>query len=142
MNLLEDCDFPPPGTAVDLAVSGGPDSLGLLLLALEARLTVVVHHVDHHARATSTHDARFVQQVAERLAVPCVVHDVSLEGVAGNFEALARSHRRRVLPAGTMTGHTMDDLAETVVLNMMRGAGIEGFATRVLGRHISDGADG
>ncbi len=130
VNLLEDCHFPPAGTRVDLAVSGGPDSLGLLLLALDAGLEITVHHVDHHARATSTEDARFVLETCERFAVPCVVHDVVIDSPA-NFEAQARAQRRRVLPAGTLTGHTMDDLAETVLLNMMRGAGLEGLSPMV-----------
>lgn len=130
MNLLEDCDFPAPGTHVDLAVSGGPDSLGLLVLALEARLRVTVHHVDHHVRPTSGEDALYVRDVCRRFDVDCVVHDVRLETRA-NFEALARAQRRRVVPAGALTGHTMDDLAETVLLNMMRGAGLEGLSPMV-----------
>ncbi len=130
MTLLEDCDFPAPGTRVDLAVSGGPDSLGLLLLALEARLSVTVHHVDHHSRPTSEEDAHYVREVCRGLEVPCVVHDVHLRG-EGNFEALARAQRRRVVPVGALTGHTMDDLAETVLLNMMRGSGLEGLSPMV-----------
>lgn len=130
MNLLDDCAFPVAGTAVDLAVSGGPDSLGLLLLALDAGLHVRVHHVDHHVRATSSDDARYVQEVCARFQVPCEVHDVRLE-TGTNFEALARAARRRVLPEGILTGHTMDDLAETVLLNMLRGAGIEGLSPMV-----------
>jgi tRNA(Ile)-lysidine synthase len=130
VSLLDDCDFPDPGTRVDLAVSGGPDSLGLLLLALDAGLSVTVHHVDHHARPTSTDDALFVTEVAQRLGVACVVHDVHVESVA-NFEASARAARRRVLARDTLTGHTMDDLAETVLLNMLRGAGLEGLSPMV-----------
>ncbi len=131
MNLLEDCDFPAPGSAVDLAVSGGPDSLGLLLLALDARLKVTVHHVDHHARSSSTLDAHYVVEVCDRFAVRCVVHDVVVAHEEGNFEALARSARRRVLPEGSLTGHTMDDVAETVLLNMLRGAGLEGLSPMI-----------
>ena len=130
MSLLAHCDFPAPGTRVDLAVSGGPDSLGLLALALESRLSVTVHHVDHHARPTSADDAAFVREACERLGVPCVVHDVRLDSHA-NFEAMARAQRRRVLPEGILTGHTMDDLVETVLLNMMRGAGLEGMSPMV-----------
>ena len=48
-----------------------------------------------------------------------------------NFEARARAERRRALPAGALTGHTMDDLAETVLLNMMRGAGVDGLSPMV-----------
>ena len=130
MNVLEACDFPPSGTEVDLAVSGGPDSLGLLLLALDAGLRVRVHHVDHHVRAASAEDARFVTEVCARYDVACVVHDALVAGGA-NFEAMARAQRRALLPEGVLTGHTMDDLAETVVLNMLRGAGLQGLSPMV-----------
>jgi tRNA(Ile)-lysidine synthase len=128
--LLSSCAFPPAETNVALAVSGGPDSLGLLLLALAGGLRVEVHHVDHHARATSSDDAAYVREVATSLGVNCVVHDVVVEA-GPNFEARARAERRRVLPEGVLTGHTMDDLAETVLLNMMRGAGVDGLSPMV-----------
>jgi tRNA(Ile)-lysidine synthase len=128
--LLLACTFPAPGSDVDLAVSGGPDSLGLLLLALEAKLAVTVHHVNHHARATSGEDAAFVRELCSEFGVPCVVHDVQVDP-GPNFEARARSERRRVLPRGTLTGHTMDDLAETVLLNILRGAGLDGLSPLV-----------
>jgi tRNA(Ile)-lysidine synthase len=130
LRLLDVCGFPPRGNAVALAVSGGPDSLGLLLLALEAELDVTVHHVDHHARSTSGEDAEFVRALCDRLGVTCVVHDVVVEP-GGNFEARARAERRRVLPPESLTGHTMDDLAETVLLNMLRGAGVDGLSPMV-----------
>lgn len=128
--LLAESSFPPAGTSVDLAVSGGPDSVGLLLLALAAGLRVSVHHVNHHARAASGEDAEFVRALAARVGVPCVVHDVSVEA-GGNFEARARAQRRRALPSDALTGHTMDDLAETVLLNMVRGAGVDGLTPMV-----------
>ena len=128
--LLEECHFPPPGTRVELAVSGGPDSLGLLLLSRAQGLEVSVHHVDHHARPTSGFDADFVRQVCARLDVTCVVHDVAVAPSA-NFESRARSARRAAMPTGVMTGHTMDDLVETVLLNMLRGAGVDGMSPMV-----------
>jgi tRNA(Ile)-lysidine synthase len=128
--LLAQCHFADAPTPVDLAVSGGPDSLGLLVLALEAGLVVTVHHVDHHARPTSGADAEHVQAIAQRLEVPFVRHDVVVE-TGANFESRARSARRAAMPAGVLTGHTMDDLAETVLLNMLRGAGVDGLSPMV-----------
>jgi len=129
-SLLEACHFPAAGTAVHLAVSGGPDSLGLLLLAIGARLAITVHHVDHHARPTSAADALAVADVCAASGVAFVLHDVTVEPGA-NFEARARAARRHALPPGTMTGHTMDDLAETVLINMIRGAGVDGLSPMV-----------
>lgn len=128
--LLAQCHFPPRESAVNLAVSGGPDSLGLLLLALAAGLDVHVHHVDHHARPSSGNEARHVGLVCEGLGVPFSLHDVEVAHGA-NFEARARALRRSALPEDSLTGHTMDDLAETVLLNMMRGAGLDGLSPMV-----------
>ena len=128
--LVGQCHFPATGTKVDLAVSGGPDSLGLLLLALEAGLDVTVHHVDHHARPTSTRDADHVDALCAQLNLKFVCHDVVVEAGA-NFESRARSARRAAMPSGVLTGHTMDDLAETVLLNMLRGAGLDGLSPMV-----------
>ncbi len=128
--LLDACHFPDPGTPVDLAVSGGPDSLGLLLLARAAQLDPTVHHVDHHARPSSGADAEHVAAVCASLGVPFVRHDVTVEP-GGNFEARARAARRRAMPGSVLTGHTMDDLAETVLLNMLRGSGLDGLSPMV-----------
>ena len=128
--LLAQCHFPEPGASVDLAVSGGPDSLGLLLLALDAGLSITVHHVDHHARPRSGEDANSVEALCRTLAVPFERHDVVVEAGA-NFEARARSARRSAMPTGVLTGHTMDDLVETVLLNMLRGAGLDGLSPMV-----------
>lgn len=130
LELLEVCHFAASGTSVDLAVSGGPDSLGLLLLAIARGLVVRVHHVDHHARSGSGADATFVRSICEQLDVPCDVHDVNVQ-TGANFEARARAARRGALPAGVLTGHTMDDLAETILLNMLRGAGVDGMSPMV-----------
>ncbi|MFZ1061977.1 MAG: tRNA lysidine(34) synthetase TilS [Acidimicrobiales bacterium] len=128
--LLARCHFGPPGRVVDLAVSGGPDSLGLLLLARAAGLVVRVHHVDHHVRSSSTEEAKSVRALCSLLDVPFTVHDVAV-APGSNFEARARAARRAALPRGVLTGHTMDDLAETVLLNMMRGAGLDGLSPMV-----------
>ena len=128
--LLSLCDFPAPGTAVDLAVSGGPDSVAMTLLAVAAGLQVTIHHVDHHLRPDSSRDAACVQRLASSLNVPVVIHDVTVDAHRG-VEAGARAARRAVMPRGALTGHTMDDLAETVLINLVRGAGREGLSPMV-----------
>jgi tRNA(Ile)-lysidine synthase len=124
--LLERCWFPEPGRRVDLAVSGGPDSCGLALLASAAGLVATIHHVEHGLRPGAS-DAALVAQLADRLGASYVAHRVAVEP-GGNLEARARSARLAVLPAGVLTGHTMDDQAETVVLNLLRGCGLDGLA--------------
>ena len=125
-SLLPLCTFPSAGTVVDLAVSGGPDSTGLLLLGLEAGLEVTVHHVDHHARVDSQLDADFVRDLCDARGVTFVVHDVVV-APGPNFEQRARQARRAALPQGALTGHTLDDVAETILLNFFRGAGLTGL---------------
>ncbi|HWG72883.1 MAG TPA: tRNA lysidine(34) synthetase TilS [Acidimicrobiales bacterium] len=109
------------------AVSGGPDSLALLLLACAAGCRVEVVHVDHGLRPGSDSDADVVRAAAARFAVPVTVHRVEVPAGA-NLEARARAARYAVLPAGVLVGHTADDQAETVLLNLLRGAGLDGLA--------------
>ncbi|MFM9226966.1 MAG: tRNA lysidine(34) synthetase TilS [Actinomycetota bacterium] len=125
--LIARCTFPAPGTPVHCAVSGGADSMALLLLACEAALDVTVHHVDHGLRPGSSHDVDVIAPVAGRLGARLVVHTVDVPH-GPNLEARAREARRAVLPAGTMTGHTADDQAETVLINLLRGASAHGLA--------------
>jgi len=125
--LLARCDFPAPGTPVVCAVSGGADSMALLLLAHAAQLRVTVHHVDHGLRPTSSRDVDLIRPVAERLGIDVVVHTVSV-AAGPNLEARARQARLAVLPADVMTGHTADDQAETLLLNLLRGASAHGLA--------------
>ena len=125
--LLAKCAFPPAGEVVSLAVSGGPDSVGMALLAHAAGLSLHLHHVNHHLRANSDLDAELVVALAASLGALVSVHDVHLDD-GGNLESRARAARRSVLPPDALTGHTMDDLAETVVLNLLWGAGLDGLS--------------
>jgi tRNA(Ile)-lysidine synthase len=126
-DLLPRCTFPPPGTALDCAVSGGPDSLALLVLGVAAGCAVTAIHVDHGLRTGSAGEAAVVAEVADRLGATFVAEMVSLRPGA-NQEARARSARFAVLPTGVATGHTMDDQAETILLNLLRGSGSDGLA--------------
>ena len=108
-------------------MSGGADSLALLVLAVDAGCDVVVHHVDHGLRVDSARDEEVVTGVADGLGVEVVVHRVTV-GAGPNLEARARSARLGVLPKDAATGHTADDQAETVLLNLLRGAATDGLA--------------
>ncbi|HEY8548071.1 MAG TPA: tRNA lysidine(34) synthetase TilS [Acidimicrobiales bacterium] len=125
--LLRRCSFPPAGTAVDVAVSGGADSLALLVLAVAAGCAVTAHHVDHGLRPGSAAEADLVRAAAERFGAGFVAHRVDV-APGPNLEARARAARYAALPAGVLTGHTADDQAETVLLNLLRGAGLDGLA--------------
>lgn len=128
--LLACSSLPGTGATVDLAVSGGTDSVGLALMAHARGLRATIHHVDHHLRPTSGDDAALVRDLANRLGFPFVLHEVAVDG-SGNVEAHARAARRAVLPTGVLTAHTMDDLAESVLINMLRGSGLDGLAPMV-----------
>jgi tRNA(Ile)-lysidine synthase len=125
--LLALCTFPSAGTPVDLAVSGGADSLAMLLLAIEARCNVTVWYVDHGIRVESAAEGGAVGVLAEQLGAKFVLRTVAVTN-GPNLEARARDARYAELPAGVMVGHTADDLAETVLANLIRGTGVDGLA--------------
>src|SRR3954468_16835813 len=121
--LLGRCRFPAPGTSVTCAVSGGADSLALLVLACAAGLSVTAVHVDHGLRPRSEAEAHVVQEAATRFGARFRAEAVHV-GDGANLEARARAARYAVLPPDVLTGHTADDQAETVLVNVLRGAGI------------------
>jgi tRNA(Ile)-lysidine synthase len=125
--LLARCSFPSPGTEpVSLAVSGGPDSLALIVLARCAGLKGDVIHVDHGLRDGSAAEAEVVAQAAARFSFAFVSRSVDV-APGPDLEARARQARYGALPPGVLTGHTMDDQAETVLLNVLRGAALDGL---------------
>ena len=126
LDLLPRCTFPHPGTAVDCALSGGADSTALVALARMADLRVTAHHVHHGIRDRADHDVDAARDLADLLGAAFVLHRVEVTS-GPNLEARARDARHAVLPTGTMTGHTADDQAETVLIRLMRGAGADGL---------------
>ena len=125
--LLARCTFPPFGTAVTCAVSGGADSLALLVLARAAGCAVTAVHVDHGLRNGSADEASVVATAATRFGAGFRSETVVV-APGPNLEARARSARFAVLPSDVLTGHTADDQAETVLINLLRGAGVDGLA--------------
>jgi tRNA(Ile)-lysidine synthase len=132
--LLERCALAPEGP-LEVACSGGPDSSALACLAASTGRPVVLHHVDHGLRPGSASEAVVVKALAERLGAAFVPHLVDV-APGPNLEARARRARLGALPPSAATGHTMDDQAETVLLNLLRGAGADGLGAMVPGaRH-------
>jgi tRNA(Ile)-lysidine synthase len=124
--LLSRCDLPAPGTVVTCAVSGGADSLALLALATAGGCVVTAIHVDHGLRPGSGAEADVVATAAARFGAAFRSERATVEP-GPNLEARARAARYAVLPADALTGHTADDQAETVLLNLLRGAGLDGL---------------
>ena len=101
---------------------------------------VVAAHVDHGIRgAESDGDALFVRRVAEGWGIPFMERKVSVPGGRRKGESLESAARRMRYAAlrdmaaerraeGIALGHNRDDLAETVLLNLLRGAGVRGCA--------------
>jgi tRNA(Ile)-lysidine synthase len=132
--------FAPGGLAV-VAVSGGPDSVCLLqaLFALRRllRIKLVCFHFDHGLRADSAADARYVERLAGRLGLPFLLRRADTRPRRGESpEAWARTVRYQALfevveeteAAAAAVGHTADDQAETVLLAVVRGGGIEALS--------------
>ena len=124
---------------IGIAVSGGGDSMGLLFAmhdwAKKAGREVRVATVDHRLRAESRDEADFVAQTCEDLNVS---HDtLTLDQLpGGNLQAAARQARYDLLGswakgnslACVLLGHTQDDQAETFLLRLARGSGVDGLA--------------
>lgn len=133
-DALTRCTFPPPGTTVTCAVSGGADSSALLLLAVAARLEVTAVHVDHGLRPGSSAEAEVVGDLAGSLGAS--FRSVSAPVPPGpGLEARARSARHAAIGPDALLGHTADDQAETVLLRMLRGTGPVGLAAMRPDRH-------
>jgi tRNA(Ile)-lysidine synthase len=110
---------------VRCGVSGGADSLALVVLAVAARLEVTAVHVDHGLREES--EAQLVQDAVSGFGARFEAISVNV-APGPNLEDRARSARLTALGSGALTGHTADDQAETVLLQLMWGAGPTGIA--------------
>ena len=129
------------GETVLVCVSGGPDSVCLVesLVRLRRLLGVrlEVYHFDHRLRADSSADAGYVRRLASRHRLPFHLRVADVGPAAGESveawatmqrETAADDVRREVGAAIVAEGHTLDDQAETVLLNLVRGTGLDGLA--------------
>jgi tRNA(Ile)-lysidine synthase len=129
------------GELVLVSVSGGPDSVCLLesLVRLRRlfRMRLAVFHYDHRLRPGSAGDAGYVRRLAARHRLPFHLRSAEDAPAPGeSVEAWATLRRmnaanevRRAIGAPILAeGHTLDDQAETVLLNLLRGTGLDGLA--------------
>jgi tRNA(Ile)-lysidine synthase len=128
--------------AIVLAVSGGPDSLALMWLAvrwrqaLKAGPNLVAVTVDHGLRSEAAREARDVKQLAKSLGIEHRILRWTGPKPKTGLPAAAREARYRLLmraargcgASHVFTAHTQDDQAETFIMRMSRGSGIAGLA--------------
>lgn len=149
MGALLGPDFP---DTIGLAVSGGGDSMAMLALSHEwarhmgVRLSVVT--VDHGLRAASADEARLVAAECEVLGHPHATLHWTWDGT-GNLQDAARRARLELIGAWrgeighVLFAHTRDDQAETVLMRLMRGSGVDGLAAMAEARAVRmPGTDG
>jgi tRNA(Ile)-lysidine synthase len=133
----------PPGKW-GIAVSGGADSVALLLLLSESKrvgLSLHVIHLDHETRnGQSASDAEFVRELAHRLGLTCTVElrstieqdirtpqkNVSARFRAARFELFSRLVKSHGL-CGVILAHHAEDQAETILQRLLRGSGAVGL---------------
>ena len=130
-----------PGDRVLVSVSGGPDSVCLLYSLWYLRrlldIQLEVFHFDHKLRKDSARDGEYVRRLAERLKLPFHLRVAeSAPAKGGSIEAwatvargdAANDTRTKIRARVIAEGHTLDDQAETVLLNLIRGTGLEGMS--------------
>ena len=132
LNVLQ--TLTPGARKVLVAVSGGADSVALLRLLEGGDVRLEVAHFNHALRDESGEDAEFVRRLAESLELPFHTERAEVARIAEakgwNLEDAARRLRygfltrtaKRVGADAVVTGHTQDDQAETVIMQLLRGA--------------------
>lgn len=142
---IKDHDMITRGDRVLAAVSGGPDSVAMLFSFLEIKercsIDLGVAHINHMLRGEDAfHDEQFVRQLAQKLDLAFYSLQADVKRFAEkkrlSLEEAGRKIRYDFLLATALekdytkiaTGHTMDDNAELILMNLLRGAGIKGLS--------------
>lgn len=132
-----------------VACSGGADSVALAIVLSLVEPKPLIVHVVHDMRSVeeSERDAAFVEGLAMTLGCGFVLERVTVRGMGGNLEANARDARYGVLArmaeecgcSYVATGHHADDQLETVLMRLIRGAGLRGLGGMKAKRGIGEG---
>jgi len=139
-----------PHAIVCVAYSGGVDSSVLLQLLVELKTTRAFElqaiHVNHGIHADADAWERICQQNCERLGVPLIIERVTVHNRGEGIEAAARAARYRALEKHItsvhhvlLTAHHQEDQAETLLLHLVRGAGVSGLAAMPVMRDFGQG---
>lgn len=133
-----------PGDRIAVAVSGGADSVALLdclnAMAVEKQFQLYVIHVNHLLRGTEAEaDAEYVAELAGKYNLPYTIRRVDVrklaKAMATSKQDAARILRYRAMEEVAVNwgankialGHHADDQAETILLHLLRGTGLEGL---------------
>ncbi|MDP2927462.1 MAG: tRNA lysidine(34) synthetase TilS [Candidatus Omnitrophota bacterium] len=130
------------GDKILVGVSGGPDSLALLLklFSLKSKLGLTLHiaHLDHGLRKDSKLDALFVKRWGQKLNLPVTIRQLADQQIKtkGSLEEFFREERLKFFIQTAKTikadkialGHNLDDQAETVLMRLLRGTGLSGLS--------------
>jgi len=130
------------GDKILVAVSGGPDSLALLLKLYSLRnklnLTLHIAHLDHGLRKDSQADALFVKRWGKKLNLPVTTERLTYrrDKIKGSLEEFFREERlkfliqtaKKIKADKIALGHNLDDQAETVLMRLLRGTGLSGLS--------------
>ena len=150
-NTIKRYDLIRKGDKVVLGVSGGPDSVALLYLlnTLKKELKISLHiaHLDHMLRKDSYKDREFVEGLSRKLKIPITIAKINVKELAryGSLEEIARKARLGFLfkvakdtkAKKIALGHSLDDQAETVLMRIVRGAGLCGLSGILPKRNIA-----
>ena len=128
----------PNNSSVIIALSGGPDSMVLLNLLLkvkkEKNLKIVCAHVNHKLRKESDDEAKMVKKYCEKENI--IFEYMTINDYQGNTENYARKKRyeffdkliKKYSSSYLLTAHHGDDLTETIMMRLIRGASLKGYA--------------
>lgn len=135
-NIIDKYQMLVPGDHVMAGVSGGADSVCLLLVLKELDCDVSAAHLNHGLRgAASDEDEEFARRLAERLGVRFFSRKVALP--KSSIEAAGRDKRKEFFGelvrehgfTKVALAHTRDDRVETFLMNLLRGSGMEGLVS-------------
>jgi len=134
----------PTGTRLLIGLSGGSDSVALVLLLQELAeqgdfKVVALAHLNHRLRCSAARDEQFCRELASRVGLPIAVESIDVASYAQTQRLSVEDSARRLrydfldraaasaLADRIAVGHTRDDQAETFLLKLIRGAGLTGL---------------